>query len=112
MIRSNSLDVYKRGFVCALSKIWSRIPIEIIDKSAANGWLKIKTACSNFFNNWEIEKTFTEKRKVSEETETYSTKLNNELDGNVEIYSIINKRQIHKKRVQHDRAYRACDEAG
>ena len=60
----------------------------------------------------DFSKTFIEKRKVSEETETYSTKLNNELDGNVEIYSIINKRQIHKKRVQHDRAYRACDEAG
>ena len=44
MIRSNSLDVYKRGFVCALPKIWSRIPIEIIDGGASNGWLKIKTA--------------------------------------------------------------------
>ena len=37
MIRSNSLDVYKRGlsFVCALPKIWSRLPIEIINRGAA-----------------------------------------------------------------------------
>ena len=84
MIRSNSLDVYKRGFVCALPKIWSRIPIEIINRGAAHGWMKIKTACSNFLTG-KSKKPSLKKRKVSEKTEIYSTKLNNELNGNVEI---------------------------
>ena len=47
-VRPNSLGVYKRGFVCALPEIWSRIPIEIINKGATKGWLKIKNACSDF----------------------------------------------------------------
>ena len=45
---------------------------------------KIKNACSDFLT--EKSKTPSlKKRKVSEKTETYSTKLNNELTGNVEI---------------------------
>jgi acetyl/propionyl-CoA carboxylase alpha subunit len=83
-VRSNSLDVYKRGFVCALPEIWSRIPIEIINKGAAKGWLKIKNACSDFLTG-KSKTPSLKKRKVSEKTETYSTKLNNELNGNVEI---------------------------
>ena len=83
-VRSNSLDVYKRGFVCALPGIWSRIPIEIINKGAAKGWLKIKNACSDFLTG-KSKTPSLKKRKVSEKTETYSTKLNNELNGNVEI---------------------------
>ena len=83
-VRSNSLDVYKRGFVCALPEIWSRIPIEIINRGAAKGWLKIKNACSDFLTG-KSKTPSLKKRKVSEKTETYSTKLNNELNGNVEI---------------------------
>ena len=45
----------KRGFVCSLPKIWSRIPIEIIDRGAAHGWLKIKIACSDFLT-WKSKK--------------------------------------------------------
>ena len=84
MIISNSLDVYKRGFVCALPKIWSRIPIEIINRGAAHGWIQIKTACSNFLTG-KSKKPSLKKRKVSEKTEIYCTKLNDELNGNVEI---------------------------
>ena len=84
LVKSNSLDVYKRGFVCALPRIWSRIPIEIIDRGAARGWLKIKTACCDFLTG-KSKAPSLKKRKVSKETEIYSTKLNNELDSNVEI---------------------------
>jgi len=83
-VRSNSLDVYKRGFVCALPRIWSRIPIEIIDRGAARGWLKIKTACCDFLTG-KSKAPSLKKRKVSKETEIYSSKLNNELNGNVGI---------------------------
>ena len=84
LVKSNSLDVYKRGFVCALPRIWSRIPIEIIDRGAARCWLEIKTACCDFLTG-KSKPPSLKKRKVSKETEIHSTKLNNELDGNVEI---------------------------
>ena len=63
---------------------WSRIPIEIIDRGAARGWLKIKTARSNFLTG-KSKAPSLKKRKVSKETEIYSSKLNNELNGNVGI---------------------------
>ena len=84
MIISNSLDVYKRGFVYALPKIWSRIPIEIINRGTTHGWMKLKNVCSNFLTE-KSKKPSLRKRQVSEKTEIYSTKLNSELNGNVEI---------------------------
>jgi hypothetical protein len=53
--------------------------------------MKIKNACSNFLTG-KSRKPSLEKRKVSEKTEICSTKLSKELNGNVEIESIINKR--------------------
>ena len=81
-MKSNSLDVYKRSFVCALPQIWSRIPIEIIDKGANHGWCKIKTACTNFLLG-RTKQPHQKKRKILEKPEIYSTKLNNELNGNM-----------------------------
>ena len=43
-----SLDVYKRSFQGVLPKIWERIPSNIIARGKLKGWLKIKTACTNF----------------------------------------------------------------
>ena len=81
--KASSLDVYKRSFEGALPSIWSRIPVEIITRGERKGWLKIKTACVNFL----IGKSKSEKHKKRKTVETppeiYTTKLNNELNGNV-----------------------------
>ena len=47
-VKSSSLDVYKRSFEGVLPKIWSKIPREIINKGECKGWLKIKSACTDF----------------------------------------------------------------
>jgi hypothetical protein len=83
-LKPNSLDVYKRSFVCALPKIWSRIPPDLIAQGANHGWCKIKTACTNFLLN-RTKKTCPKKRKITEKLEIYSTELNNELNGNIRI---------------------------
>ena len=77
-LRSNSLDVYRRGCVCALPKIWSQIPEEIIEKGANHGWSKIKSACTEFLLN-RIKKEHPKKRESIEKPKIYGTKLNNEL---------------------------------
>ena len=82
-VHTKSLDVYKRSFQGILPKIWSKIPSEIINRGEKRGWLKIKSACTNFL----IGKTPLEnhkKQKVIENPpEVYNTKLNNELNGSV-----------------------------
>ena len=82
-VKSSSLDVYKRSFEGALPAIWSKIPKEIINRGECKGWLKIKSACTDFL----IGKTKTIKHKKQKATEVlpeiYNTKLNNELNGNV-----------------------------
>ena len=82
-VRASSLDVYRRGFLGALPKIWSKLPMDLIRKGERHGWLKIKTACSNFLTG----KKSPEKHKKQKTNEIlpviYSTKLNNELNGNV-----------------------------
>ena len=79
-VRACSLDVYRRGFLGALPKIWSKLPVDLIRKGERYGWLKIKTACSDFLTG---KKTH-EKQKTTEILPViYSTKLNNELNGNV-----------------------------
>ena len=83
-LKSNSLDVYKRSFVCALPKIWSRIPSELIEQGANYGWCKIKTACTNLLlGRTKKKEDHPKKRKAIEKPEIYSTKLNNELNGNM-----------------------------
>ena len=47
-VKSSSLDVYKRSFEGVLPQIWSKIPREIINKGECKGWLKIKSACTDF----------------------------------------------------------------
>ena len=82
-----------------LPTIWSRIPIEMIDRGAAHGWLKIKTACSNF-RTGKSKRPSLKKRKVSEKTEIYRTKLDNELNGNVKSnqWSINARFNKHKRK--------------
>ena len=85
-VKTSSLDVYRRSFVGILPQIWSKIPIDIIEKGYSKGWLKIKRDCSNFLTG----KTGTESKKskkqkaAADEHEVYSTVLNNELNGNVD----------------------------
>ena len=82
-VRSKSLDVYKRGFFGVLPVGWSRIPTDIVQRGQCKGWLKIKSACTKFLTGKETPK-HPKKRKAENQAEsTYSTKLNNELNGNV-----------------------------
>ena len=82
-VRARSLDVYKRSFLGALPKIWSRLPMDLIRRGERYGWLKIKTACSDFLTG----KKTTEKHKKQKTSEILpeicSAELNNELNGNV-----------------------------
>ena len=82
-VRACSLDVYRRSFLGALPKIWSKLPVDLIRKGERYGWLKIKTACNDFLTG----KKSPVKHKKQKTTEIlpviYSTKLNNELNGNV-----------------------------
>ena len=62
----------------------TRIPMDIITRGESIGWRKIKSACTNFLTGRETPMQL-KKRKVAEnQDETYSTKLNNELNGNVD----------------------------
>ena len=82
-VRPKSLDVYKRSFQGALLKIWSKIPIEIIRRGERYGWLKIKTACTDFLLGKEKPERLKKQKVAENQHETYNTKLNNELNGNV-----------------------------
>ena len=61
--------------------------MEIITRGAWKGWLKIKTACVNFLIGKSKSKRHKKRKTVELETgtppEIYTTKLNNELNGNV-----------------------------
>ena len=82
-VRARSLDVYKRSFLGALPKIWSKLPMDLIRRGERCGWLKIKTACSDFLTG----KKTTEKHKKQKTSEILpeicSVELDNELNGNV-----------------------------
>ena len=84
-VRARSLNVYKRSFLGALPQIWSKLPVDLIRKGERHGWLKIKTACSDFLTG----KKSLEKHKKQKTNEILheidSTKLNNELNGNVQF---------------------------
>ena len=45
--KTESLNVYKRGFFGSLPHIWSKIPNHIINKGAKSGWCKIIRTCVN-----------------------------------------------------------------
>ena len=45
---SKSLDIFNRGFMGQIPKIWSRIPQDIISRGQKTGWLKIKKTCAKF----------------------------------------------------------------
>ena len=47
-VRTNSLDVYRRGFHGVLPSIWKKIPQEIISVGYNKGWLKIKKRCTDW----------------------------------------------------------------
>ena len=84
-VRAPSLDVYKRSFLGALAKIWSKLPMDLIRRARGEryGWFKIKTACSDFLIGKKTTEN-TQKQKTSEILPViYSIKLNNELNGNV-----------------------------
>jgi hypothetical protein len=57
--------VCKRTFEGVLPKIWSEIPREIINKGECKGWLKIKSACTDFLTG----KTKTIKHKKQKAAE-------------------------------------------
>ena len=82
-VRASSLDVYKRCFLGALPKIWSKIPIDIIRKGERYGWLKIKATCTDFLTGKKKSDKH-KKQKISKPSaEIYSTELNDELNGTV-----------------------------
>ena len=82
-VRTKCLDVYRRGFQGVLPKIWSRIPTDIIAKGESKGWRKIKSACTDFLTGKERPEKPKKQKVAKDQVETYSTKLNNELNGNV-----------------------------
>ena len=44
----SKVDVYRLSFLGALPTIWAKLPVDLIRKGERYGWLKIKTACSDF----------------------------------------------------------------
>ena len=82
-VRTKSLDVYRRSFQGILPKIWSKIPIEIINRGEKRGWLKIKSACTDFLIGKTRRENHKKQKVVEKSPEIYSTELNNELNGNV-----------------------------
>ena len=47
-IKARSLNIFKRGFIGAVSVIWNKLPKDIIDKGKLRGWIMIKKLCSDF----------------------------------------------------------------
>ena len=45
VVKSHSLDVYRRGFLGVLPSLWSSLPHQPIAKGDLRGWLKIKERC-------------------------------------------------------------------
>ena len=75
--------MYRRSFQGVLPKIWSKIPIEIINRGEERGWLKIKSACTDFLIGKTKRENHKKQKVVEKSPEIYSTELNNELNGNV-----------------------------
>ena len=86
-VRAKSLDVYRRSLRGVLPRIWARVPQEIISIGANKGtkrcWLKIKTNCVDFLTGKKKPNIHKKQKAVAKQPETHSTKLNNELNGNV-----------------------------
>jgi len=82
-VRTKSLDVYRRSFQGILPKIWFKIPIEIINRGENRGWLKIKSACTDFLIGKTKRENHKKQKMMEKSPEIYSTELNNELNGNV-----------------------------
>jgi acetyl/propionyl-CoA carboxylase alpha subunit len=84
-IKATSLDVYKRSFQGVLPQIWEKIPSNIIARGKLKGWLKIKTACTNFLTGKSTPNTHTKQKDRKGHQEIHSTELNNELNGIVQF---------------------------
>ena len=82
--KTNSLNTFKRSFLGCIHTIWRKIPQSLIEEGQQTYWLRIKKRVKKFLEGkWtmESEKLKPYKPKKSKGEESYSTRLNQELNA-------------------------------
>ena len=103
-----SLDMYKRSFWGVLPQIWSTLPQELVREGIEKGWSRIKSRCTKYIIHGALPEPKTSpkpKLKSKEKSlhafipENYSTKLNNELSANAQVFTPTNKQSVKSKAI-------------
>ena len=101
-----SLDMYKRSFWGVLPQIWSTLPQGLVREGIEKGWSRIKSRCTKYIIHGALPEPQTPpkpKLKSKEKSlhafipENYSTKLNNELNANAQVFTPTNKQSVKNK---------------
>ena len=82
--KTSSLNTFKRSFPGCIHTIWRKIPQSLIEEGQQTYWLRIKKRVKKFLEGkWtmESEKLKPHKPKNSKGEESYSTRLNQELNA-------------------------------